>query len=469
MFGALPGTLFLLTSLLLWPQSGFTEAQQCRLVLPTQVTVGGVAAPQNSPPANSTDIPTVNGTSVPQAFNYGTDKIRGVNLGGWFVLEPWITPSIFQNTNNPAIVDEYTFGQMQDYNTALGILQNHWNTWITEADFIAINAAGLNFVRIPLGYWSVPITSADTNFTTSVAPYIPGAWPYLLKALTWAKAHSVHVIIDLHGAPGSQNGFDNSGQRTGDPVWAVNPSNVSRTLDIISFMGKELGEMVDVIELLNEPAGFDGGTWAGVTRSYWENGYAAVRGAAGTGVKVMVGDAFLGVQAWNNFLTPPSANGVIMDNHQYQVFNNDQLAYSYAQHINYTCSLIPSLSSYAASNIWTITGEWSTAITDCAQWLNGRGVGARWDGSLNSGQGAPFGSCTGYTGSYQGFSSSYKSFLRQYWEAQADVGESVQGWVYWCWKNENADDWSYQMGLQGDWIPQDPTNRIYPNLCSGSS
>ena len=52
-----------------------------------------------------------------------------------------------------------------------------------------------------LGYWSVPITTADTNYTTSVEPYVPGAWPYLLRALGWARAHGLHVILDLHGAP----------------------------------------------------------------------------------------------------------------------------------------------------------------------------------------------------------------------------------------------------------------------------
>lgn len=31
-------------------------------------------------------------------FDFGNTKIRGVNLGGWFVLEPWITPSIFEAT-----------------------------------------------------------------------------------------------------------------------------------------------------------------------------------------------------------------------------------------------------------------------------------------------------------------------------------------------------------------------------------
>ena len=43
------------------------------------------------------------------------NKIRGVNLGGWLVLEPWITPSIFEEVNvgrfSGAILDEYTYYQ----------------------------------------------------------------------------------------------------------------------------------------------------------------------------------------------------------------------------------------------------------------------------------------------------------------------------------------------------------------------
>lgn len=61
--------------------------------------------------------------------------------------QPWITPSIFVNTNNDAIVDEFAFGQMQDYQDALNVLVQHWDTWITEEDFIAIAAAGLTHVR----------------------------------------------------------------------------------------------------------------------------------------------------------------------------------------------------------------------------------------------------------------------------------------------------------------------------------
>ena len=26
------------------------------------------------------------------------DRVRGVNLSGWFILEPWVTPSLFAAT-----------------------------------------------------------------------------------------------------------------------------------------------------------------------------------------------------------------------------------------------------------------------------------------------------------------------------------------------------------------------------------
>lgn len=74
--------------------------------------------------------------------------------------------------------------------------------------------------------------------------------------------------------------------------------------------------------------------------------------------------------------------------------------------------MIPSFTSYEQSNLWTITGEWTTAVTDCAPWLNGRGIGARWDGSIYSGA-EYFGSCTNLTGSYETFSPDYMTFLRQ--------------------------------------------------------
>lgn len=101
--------------------------------------------------------------------------------------------------------------------------------------------------------------------------------------------------ISLPGAPGSQNGYDNSGQRISSPQWAVNPANVTRTVDTINFIAKNIGGMVDVVELLNEPAAYISDTWASTLRQFWQDGYGAVRASAGAGNKVMIGDGFLGV------------------------------------------------------------------------------------------------------------------------------------------------------------------------------
>lgn len=81
-------------------------------------------------------------TAISPGFPYGSEKVRGVNIGGWLVAEPWITPSLFDNTGNSAIIDEWTFGLYQDYDTAHSALQNHWDTFYTESDFAAIAAAG---------------------------------------------------------------------------------------------------------------------------------------------------------------------------------------------------------------------------------------------------------------------------------------------------------------------------------------
>jgi len=125
-------------------------------------------------------------------FPYGAIKVRGVNLGGWFVLEPWITPSIFEPwANSNTVVDEYTLCQTLGKDQAYSTLSNHWNTWITESDFAQIAAAGLNHVRIPIGYWSVAPIDGE--------PYVQGAYDVLNTALGWAQAHGISVWIDLHG------------------------------------------------------------------------------------------------------------------------------------------------------------------------------------------------------------------------------------------------------------------------------
>jgi len=386
--------------------------------------------------------------------------VRGVNLGGWLVLEPWITPSLFDNTGNDAIVDEWTFGQYQDYATALGVLQNHWNTWITESDFAAIAAAGLNHVRVPIGYWAFEVGPGE--------PYIQGQLPYLQNAVTWAGQNGLKVIVDLHGAPGSQNGYDNSGHRIPYPEWQSNQTNVQRTDAIIKQLeGMFEGQtnVVPIIAPLNEPAGYDGDQILSVVRQYWYDSYGNIRYPYGTSQQSntveLIHDAFQPLSYWAGFMAPPNYQGVAMDTHIYQVFSDADVAMTWPQHISAACGEQSTLSGF---DLWLIVGEWSTSPTDCATYLNGRGVGSRYDGTY---PGSTYvGSCTGLTGSASTFSAAYKTFLRQFWEAQVISYEAAaDGWVMWAWKTESADEWSYSAGLKNGWIPQNPTDLEYPSIC----
>lgn len=68
----------------------------------------------------------VSSWNTANAFDYGSDKIRGVSLGGWLIIEPYITPSIFSATGDPNVVDEWTYGRKYGCEEASRRLKNHW-------------------------------------------------------------------------------------------------------------------------------------------------------------------------------------------------------------------------------------------------------------------------------------------------------------------------------------------------------
>ena len=85
-------------------------------------------------------------------------------------------------------------------------------------------------------------------------PYINGQAPYVDKAITWATKYGIKVWLDLHGVPGSQNGFDNSGQ-VGAVNWHKDTTNIKRSHAIIGQLAKQYASkanMVTGIAVINE-------------------------------------------------------------------------------------------------------------------------------------------------------------------------------------------------------------------------
>ena len=375
-----------------------------------------------------------------------------MNLGGWFVLEPWITPSIF--SLGDGVVDEYTYTQALGKDQASSQLTNHWQTWITQADFSAIAQAGLNHVRIPIGYWAVAPLDGD--------PYVQGQLPILDQAIGWARGAGIKVLLDLHGAPGSQNGFDNSG-RFGPIDWQQGDT-VQQTINAINGLAQRYKgdtDVVTAIELLNEPLGSS--LNLDEVKSFYQNGYDTVHQSTND-VAVCIHDAFQDIQSfWNGqFSSSSGDSNVILDTHQYQIFSPDEVERSPSEHVSVACGLGPKL---AGTDKWTIVGEWTGAQTDCAKWLNGYGKGARYDGTFPGS--SKVGDCTGkYTGSVSDLSSDDKTNIRSFIEAQLDAYEQHTGWIFWTWKTESAPEWHMQDLISNGLFPQPLNNRQHPGQCS---
>ena len=66
-------------------------------------------------------------------------------------------------------------------------------------------------------------------------------YPYLIQAVQWAREFGFTVMIDLHGAPGSQNGQDNSGL-IGPVLFPSNTSNSDRSLNVLRNLTEEFSK-----------------------------------------------------------------------------------------------------------------------------------------------------------------------------------------------------------------------------------
>ena len=172
------------------------------------------------------------------------ERINGVNLGNWLVLEKWMDPEPFVRTaEDDEIWMHRTHGALWSERNLAEELRRHRDAYITLEDFRIIADHGLNLVRIPVPY-----------FIFGDWPGHPGCVAYLDRAFRWARETGLKIMIDLHTVPGSQNGFDNGGL-TGVCKWAQNPDLVEYALNVLERLARRYRDepTLHSIEVLNEP------------------------------------------------------------------------------------------------------------------------------------------------------------------------------------------------------------------------
>lgn len=166
-----------------------------------------------------------------------------------------MTPSVFTCASGKRASELDVASGWGSLDNARAVLEYHWDTWITRSDFEYLSSIGINTVRLPIGYWSLgPDFVSGTEFS-SVASVYTGSWHRVKRTIQWAAENGIGVLVDLHGAPGSQNGQSHSGTATGKTGLFTSDDNMSKTINILTYLAQQFGSVTNVvgIQLLNEP------------------------------------------------------------------------------------------------------------------------------------------------------------------------------------------------------------------------
>lgn len=384
------------------------------------------------------------------------NKIKGVNLGGWLVLEKWMTPSLFEETKAD---DEYYLAKDLDETEYQARLLTHRAEFINESDFLRISAAGFNLVRIPIPYFIF----GDRD------PFI-GCIEYLDKAFEWAKAYKLKILIDLHTAPFSQNGLDNGGL-SGVIKWATLPEEVEFELTVLERLAERYNshEALWGIEVINEPM-TEGNAWEKLNplerfearesdlakgskpitmdflKKFYVDAYHRMRRFLSNDKVIAFHDGFQ-LHAWKDFFSENEFINVMLDTHQYvmmaELNGTKQNLEGYLQFLEDLGKEIEEVSKY----VKVFVGEWSL--------FNSYTVGTDTKGGINPTQ----------EELESGLKLSDDELERVYqelWKKSVETWNVSEGYMYWTYKlnidtiNEPSwygwDSWDASRCLEKKWI-----------------
>ncbi|XP_010523313.1 PREDICTED: glucan 1,3-beta-glucosidase A-like [Tarenaya hassleriana] len=208
---------------------------------------------------------------------------------------------------------DYQLANGYGYNKAKEVFERHRNTFVTVEDFEFLYRHGINTVRIPVGWW----IASDPD---PPSPFIGGSLEALDNAFSWAESYEIKCIIDLHAAPGSQNGMEHSSSRDGTTGWPTNSDYISQTLDVIDFLASRYSKHPALlgIELLNEPS--EVSVPLDLLVSYYKRGYDIVRKHSASAFVILcqrIGNA----DPMELYQANIGSHNIVVDLHYYNLFD----------------------------------------------------------------------------------------------------------------------------------------------------
>ena len=126
--------------------------------------------------------------------------LRCVNVDGWL----WPTAYLISDSGNALFISTTELVDRLDDVVGEDRADEFWKEWrdsfVTEADFERMAALGINCVRLVIYYRAI-LTMDD-----GIPVFDEESMAYIDSAIDWGEEHGVYIVLDLHSAPGGQNG-----------------------------------------------------------------------------------------------------------------------------------------------------------------------------------------------------------------------------------------------------------------------
>ena len=172
--------------------------------------------------------------------------LRGFGLGGWLVPEgymlhnqAWISGFESPTDIENHIVDLIGSEAAEDF----------WNlyreNYVAQADIDQIAEWGFNHIRVPFHY---------KQFYDSTGTETPIGYEIIDELISWCEPYNIYIILDMHCAPGGQNGGPISDSDGTARLW-LEESNKALTIQIWKEIATYYADhtLIGGYDLINEP------------------------------------------------------------------------------------------------------------------------------------------------------------------------------------------------------------------------